>query len=64
MIKKNCKDCIYCLEIKSSYFCKHKKDIIAIANINNICKKYKLKKRGKNERTKHYRRQRTFWYNF
>lgn len=45
MIKKNCKDCIYCLEIKSSYFCKHKKDIIAIANINNICKKYKLNKK-------------------
>lgn len=43
IVKNSCKDCIYCLEIKSSYFCKHKKDIIA--NINNIFKKYKLNKK-------------------
>lgn len=44
MTEKSCKDCIYSIKIKLNYFCKHKKDIIAITNIYDVCKKYKLKK--------------------
>ena len=37
---KNCKDCINSIKIELNYFCKHKKDLIAITNIYDICKKY------------------------
>ena len=40
---KNCKDCINSIKIELNYFCKHKRDMIAITNIYDICKKYKLK---------------------